>query len=188
MGGPFSVLLFSSSDEPDQTWTFLKSLFCTNPGNLSDPTQCEQLHINWRVNLPVSEMHGLVDLEVWNYWVDELQIFLKRNSWPQRCVPYLLYVELINSKQEPQTSYIKQNAQSGLISLLVSFTRGQQKSPLDAVEGLAASQGVWQGFGVLHSIKVTGWEPSHTSATQTRYLGFLLRGKKNPESCLSPWR
>lgn len=43
---------------------FLKKLLCIEPGNLSDTTRREQLHINWRAKLPESEMHGLIDLGV----------------------------------------------------------------------------------------------------------------------------
>lgn len=63
-------------------------------------------------------------------------------------------MELINPELEPQI-YIKQNAQSNLIILLVSLIRGQVKSPLDAVEASAASKTVQRGFGVLHFTGLT---------------------------------
>ena len=58
-------------------------------------------------------MHGLIDLGFDTEYRPMTNLFLKGTQFP----PYLFYVELINSEQEPQTSYIKQNTQSDLIIL-----------------------------------------------------------------------
>lgn len=52
-------------------------------------------------------------------------------------LPYLLYVELMNPEQEPQT-YIKQNAQSDVIILLSLPHKKPTKSPTDTMEVSAA--------------------------------------------------
>lgn len=60
-------------------------------------------------------------------------LFLKGTHLP----PYLLYVELMNPEQEPQTSYIKQNAQSDVIILSLPHKK-PTKSPTDTKEVSAA--------------------------------------------------
>lgn len=62
-------------------------------------------------------------------------LFLKGTQFP----PYLLYVELINPEQEPQTSYLHQTECSVRSNYFVSLPHKQPtKSPLDTMEVSAA--------------------------------------------------
>ena len=78
-------------------------------------------------------------------------LFLKGTQFP----PYLLYVELINPEQEPQTSYIKQNAKSDLIILLVSLTSSQQKVHSTPWRYQLPEGVVWVWCASFHWINVT---------------------------------
>lgn len=87
-------------------------------------------------------------------------------------------MELINARQEPQTSYMKQSAQSDLIILLVSLMR-PTKSPLEAAAagvGAGAGPGAVRSAGLGHGLSAR----PHPSARLRRCVS-LKEKKKNPK-------
>lgn len=140
-------------------WTILIAL---NPGELVSTVRDKQTHI----------------FGVWNYQVDKWHIFFKRNDH-RRYTPYLLYVVFINPEQEPLPP--KENARSDLIILLSLPHKRPTRSPLDAMDRIAASRGIQHGFGVLHvmGLRLQSQKAQPHFSNIRRGTLFLMEKKKS---------